>query len=295
MEGSAKGPVLCCWVVVVILFVIVSCNVPPLLYGATKLVIYIPMFILICPILVVRMSAFDKPDPAIMCAQFCCVLIPSMIGCALTLFGAGEYYSLAHGAEGTSSIASVRDLLSAQPRPTKFYFNDGYIARTLTTSETFCQKNNKGHTVCSTFALAPVYQNGSESFEGTTIYAWALPVNQAGRIIPGDTCQHESGAQGLCGTMPMMTDSSYFDQLVEKFKKEHVKLKFSEDLPYILFTDPAEVESLYKGSMTAGMVFLCVPMAITVFEAIVAFREAGGFERSSIAREGDQELGDESE
>merc|ERR1711871_1897999 len=74
-----------------------------------------------------------------------------------------------------------------------------------------------------------------------------------------------------------------YGQVVEKFKKEHPKLKFSEDLPFILFTDPTESESSLKGTMTAGIVLLCIAMFITLCEAIMSFREDGGFRTRSIA------------
>lgn len=287
MDGSLKGPLLCGWLIFVIFFIILSCCVPPQLAesGANKLAFYVPMFILICPILAARMGATtigDNMEPAVMFPVFCCVLLPSLLGCGLTLFGAGEYYSLANGAEGTGSITSVRDLLSARPRPTKFYFNDGYIATSMAATQDFCSKDKHGKTVCSKNSLAPVYQSEGAFLEETTIYAWALPVNQQGEIIASDTCQHESGAQGLCGTM-MPYEHIDFGQVVEKFKEDHPKLEFSEDLPFIMFTDPAKSESALKDTMIAGIVLLCIAMFITLGEAYMSFKEDGGFRTRSIA------------
>lgn len=284
---SAKGPLLTCWLILVIIYIILSCYVPPALAegGASKLAFYIPMFILICPILAARGGATamnEDVNPAIMCGGFFCVLAPSLLGCALTLFGAGEYYTLANGADATGSIASTRNLLAQRPRPIKFYFTDGYVAKDLMASETFCHKTKNGGTSCTTHALAPVYVNKGQYLEKGTVYAWALPTNQAGTEISSSTCEHESGASGLCGTM-MPYEHIDFGSVVDNFRKEHPYIEISEDLPYILFTDPEESQSSLKGTMIAGIVLLCVAMSCTLCEALADCKEDGGFRTRSIA------------
>eukprot|EP00746_Dinoflagellata_sp_MGD_P013103 gnl/MRDRNA2_/MRDRNA2_128186_c0_seq1.p1 gnl/MRDRNA2_/MRDRNA2_128186_c0~~gnl/MRDRNA2_/MRDRNA2_128186_c0_seq1.p1 ORF type:complete len:317 (-),score=46.33 gnl/MRDRNA2_/MRDRNA2_128186_c0_seq1:79-1029(-) len=281
---SAKGPLLTCWLILVIIYIILSCYVPPALTasGANKMAFYIPMFILICPILASRMFATSVDEPALMFAGFCCVLAPSLLGCALTLFGAGEYYSLANGAEATGSIASTRDLLAQRPRPSKFYFTDGYVAKDLTVSDQYCSKGKNGQTTCTTYALAPVYTDEVEYLEKGTVYAWALPAHHSGTEITSSTCEHESGAGGLCGTM-MPYEHIDYGAVVDRFRKEHPKIEISEDLPYIMFTDPAESQSSLKGTMIAGIVLLCIAMALTLCEALADFKGNGGFRTRSIA------------
>ena len=144
MGGSAKGPRLCCWLIFVVLLIIMSCFVPPLLSetGSNKIAgfFYILIFILFLLSIVVWPCCWCPADPG------CCGCLAAVAigpGSVFLLFGSGTYYSLANGAEGTGSIASVLDLLSAQPRPTKLYFTDGYIAKSFTTSKTWCQEEAK--------------------------------------------------------------------------------------------------------------------------------------------------------
>lgn len=254
------------WLVVVVVYIILSCIVPAQLAknGETMTPFYIPMFTCIVPIIFARLwlmrMSICYVDAGGLCVAFICVLFPTFLGLPCTLFGAGEYYTLANGEEATGSIASSPALWSQELRPARFYFTDGYVAVDLAVSHRPC---NDG--TCSTNAIAPVYASKDEQLANVAPAAWAVPIDGEGEKVSQERCPDHAGGGGLCGTMSPYWHIDYGD-IADKFKEVHPNIEVSEAMPYFEFKDPEETTATYRAIMIVGIVSTCLAVFVTVLE-----------------------------